>query len=197
MIDVVRADVLGEPYRRQVAEVLTQGFAEDFSYFSRDPDQLATLFEPMLLLERFHVALIDGRPAAVASLTEGAQQCFNPRWSDMRRTLGVFRATVMYWVVKSYFMTTRPDQPRGQAEIGFVASAPVHRGRGAATALLRGLLALPDYHEYVLEDIKDTNAAALGLYRKLGFTVYKSRPVKGAKRAGFSEYVSMKLVQSP
>ena len=66
-----------------------------------------------------------------------------------------------------------------------------------ATALLHHLLALPEYHEYVLEDIKDTNAPAIGLYAKLGFTVYKRRAVRFARRAGFSELVSMKLVQGP
>jgi len=197
LIDVIRGDVLGEPHRRRIAEVLTQGFAEDFAYFSRDPATLADLFEPMLLLDRFHVALIDGQPAAVASLTEGAQQCFDPRWSQMRRTLGFTRSVVVYWVIRSYFMSTPTDARQGKAEIGFVASAPAHRGRGAATALLQHLLRLPDHREYVLEDIKDTNAAALGLYRKLGFTVYKSRPVRAAKKAGFTEYVSMRLVQSP
>jgi ribosomal protein S18 acetylase RimI-like enzyme len=56
-------------------------------------------------------------------------------------------------------------------------------------------LALPEYREYVLEDIKDTNEPALGLYAKLGFTVYKRRKVRFARRAGFTELVSMKLVQ--
>jgi ribosomal protein S18 acetylase RimI-like enzyme len=47
----------------------------------------------------------------------------------------------------------------------------------------------------VLEDIKDTNAPALSLYAKLGFTVYKRRKVRFARRVGFTELVSMKLVQ--
>jgi len=47
----------------------------------------------------------------------------------------------------------------------------------------------------VLEDIKDTNAAALGLYAALGLTVYRRRGVRFARRAGFTELVSMRLVQ--
>ncbi|WP_448003292.1 hypothetical protein [Agromyces bauzanensis] len=63
--------------------------------------------------------------------------------------------------------------------------------------MLRHLLALPEYREYVLEDIKDTNAPALHVYAKLGFTVYQRRKVRVARRVGFTELVSMKLVQDP
>ncbi|GAA4380600.1 hypothetical protein GCM10023088_44150 [Actinomadura verrucosospora] len=57
-------------------------------------------------------------------------------------------------------------------------------------------LALPEYDEFVLRDIKDTNAPALGLYAKLGFTEYRRRPVRFARRAGFTDYVSMRLAQT-
>ncbi|MDQ0075729.1 hypothetical protein [Arthrobacter oryzae] len=70
-IEIKRADEFGEGYRRRIAEVLVRGFAEDFAYFSKDPEQLAAAFEHMILLERFHVALVDGQPAAVGALTEG------------------------------------------------------------------------------------------------------------------------------
>lgn len=62
-----------------------------------------------------------------------------------------------------------------------------------ATALIRRILEEPQFDEFLLREIKDTNEAALGLYRKLGFTEYERRPVKLAKRAGFSDYVSMNL----
>ena len=45
---------------------------------------------------------------------------------------------------------------------------------------------------HVLRDIKDTNEAALSVYRRLGFAEYTRRPARFAKRAGFSAYVSMK-----
>lgn len=56
-------------------------------------------------------------------------------------------------------------------------------------------MALPEYRECVLEDIKDANAPALHVYAKLGFTAYKRRRVRFARRVGFTELVSMKLVQ--
>lgn len=194
-IVVARGDALGEGYRRRIAEVYVRAFADDFRAFSRDPEKLADAFEHMLLLERFHVALVDGEPAGLASLTEGDETLFAPRWAEIRRHLGPVRGRLASEVIRRWFMPPSPDARPGRAEIGFVATEPAFQGRGVATALLRHLLALPDYREYVLEDIKDTNAAALHVYGKLGFTIYKRRPQRFAKRAGFSELVSMRLVQ--
>jgi len=195
MIEVKRGDELGEPYRRGITEVLVRGFAEDFAYFSRDPHVLTDAFEHMLLLDRFYVALVDGEPAAIASVTEGTQECFAPRWDEIRQHLGPVHGTMSYLIVRSQFLGAYDGARDGLAEIGFVTTAPQFQGRGVATALMRHVLALPEYEAYVLRDIKDTNAPALGLYAKLGFGELRRRPVRFAKRAGFSAYISMDLVQ--
>jgi ribosomal protein S18 acetylase RimI-like enzyme len=195
MIEVKRGDELGEPYRRGITEVLVRGFAEDFAYFSDDPRILTDAFEHMILLDRFYVAVVDGEPAAIASVTEGAQECFAPRWDRIRQHLGPVHGTMSYLIVRSQFLGAYDGARDGLAEIGFVTTAPRFQGRGVATALMRHLLALREFEEYVLRDIKDTNAPALGLYTKLGFAESVRRPVRFAKRAGFSAYVSMSLAQ--
>lgn len=190
--EIRRSDELDESGRRRVAEVLVRGFADDFAWFSTDATRLADAFEHMVLPERFYAVLVDGEPAAIASFTVGDQECFAPRAAPMRRHLGRVHGTLTYLVVRSQFLGTPPDARPGLAEIGFVATDPDRRGRGLATALLQHLMAVPGVDELVLRDIKDTNAAALGLYRKLGFTESSRRPVRSAKRAGFSAYVSMR-----
>jgi len=197
MVEVRRGDELGEAYRRRITEVYVRSFAEDFVAFSRDTSKLADAFEHMLLLDRFYIALVDAEPAGLASLTEGEQTLFAPRWPEIRRHLGLARGLLGYVVIRRWFMRPSDGARPGLAEIGFVATEPGYQGRGVATALLRHLLAQPGYREYVLEDIKDTNEPALGLYAKLGFTVYKRRKVRFARRAGFTELLSMKLVQDP
>ena len=192
MIEIKRSDELGERSRRDITRVLVGGFAEDFAYFSKDPEVLADSFAHMLILERFHVALVDGEPAAIASVTEGDQECFEPDRREMQRALGRWHGLFSYLIVRSQFLGAYEGARPGLAEIGFVTTAPQHQGTGVATALMRQLLRLP-YDEFVLREIKDTNAPALGLYRKLGFHESHSRPVKFAKRAGFSAYVSMSL----
>ncbi|MCK8465596.1 GNAT family N-acetyltransferase [Microbacterium sp. KSW4-16] len=191
-ITVERGDTLGEAYRRRITEVLVQGFAEDFEFFSKDPRVLADAFAHMILLDRFFVALVDGEPAAIASVTEGQQECFDPDRREIQRTLGGLRGLVCSFIVRSQFLGAYEGARPGLAEIGFVTTAPQHQGKGVATALMGHLLQLP-YDEFVLRDIKDTNAPALGLYRKFGFTESSSRRVRFAGRAGFSAYVSMSL----
>ncbi|MEW9552483.1 GNAT family N-acetyltransferase [Nonomuraea sp. NPDC050783] len=195
MITIQRADRLGEAHRRAITEVLTRGFAEDFTFFSDDPGKLADAFAHMVIMDRFHVALVDREPAGLASLTTGQEECFAPRWSQLRRHLGAVHGTISHLVVRSQFLGPLPEAREGLAEIGFVATAPAYRSRGVATALLRHLLELPEYDEYVLREVKDNNVPALALYRKLGFTEYRRRPVRFARRAGFSAYVSLRLTQ--
>lgn len=192
MIEITRADELGEGYRRRITEVLVRGFAEDFAFFSKDPQKLADAFEHMILLDRFHVALVDGEPAAVAVVTEGAQECFAPDRRELQRVLGRLHGAIAHRVIRSQFMGADDEAREGLAEIGFVTTAPEYQGKGVATALMRRLLELP-YDEFVLRDIKDTNVPALALYAKLGFTESRRRVVRFAKRAGFSAYVSMGL----
>lgn len=192
MIEIKRADELGENYRRRVAEVLVNGFAEDFAFFSKDAEVLAGAFEHMILLDRFFVALVDGEPAAIASVTQGDEECFEPSRRALQRQLGLWHGLMSYFIVRSQFLGAYEGARPGLVEIGFVTTAPDYQGKGVATALMKHLLQLP-FDEFVLRDIKDTNAPALGLYRKLGFATSESRPVKFAKRAGFSSYVSMSL----
>lgn len=192
---VERGDVLGEDHRRRITEVYVASFADDFVAFSRNPVTLADAFEHMLLLGRFHVALVDRVPAGLASLTEGGQALLAPRWRELRRHLGPVRGALAYTVIRRWFMRTSEGARPGRGEIGFVATAPAFQGRGVATALLRHLTALPGPDELVIEDIKDTNAAALRVYEKCGFTVYRRRRIRFARWAGFTELLSMRLVR--
>lgn len=191
-IEVERGDILGEEYRRRITEVLVQGFAEDFEFFSKNPQLLADAFEHMIILERFFVALVDGEPAAIASVTEGRQECFDPDRREMQRALGKVHGLISYFIVRSQFLGAYDGARPGLSEIGFVTTAPQYQGKGVATALMKHLLQLPS-DEFVLRDIKDTNAPALGLYRKLGFIESSTRRVRFAGRAAFSAYVSMSL----
>ncbi|MFJ2618511.1 GNAT family N-acetyltransferase [Glutamicibacter sp. NPDC087344] len=194
-IEVKRGDELGEDFRRRITEVYVRAFAEDFRSFSRDTGKLSDAFEHMLLLERFYVALVDGEPAGLASLTEADQMIFAPQRQHLFKHLGPIRGRIAAWVIRTWFMRPSPAASQGCAEIGFVATEPAFQGRGVGTALLSALLQLPEYNEYTLEDIKDTNTSALALYAKFGFTVYSRRKIRFSQRAGFSELVSMKLVQ--
>lgn len=191
-LQIKRGDELGEDYRHGIADVLVRGFAEDFAFFSKDPAALADAFAHMLILERFYIALVDGVPAAVAVVTNGAQECFEPDKRELQRVLGRIHGAIGYRIIRSQFMGAYDDAREDLTEIGFVTTTPAQQGKGVATALMRRIMEIPS-ESFVLRDIKDTNVSALGLYAKLGFTEIRRRRVRFAKRAGFSSYISMGL----
>jgi ribosomal protein S18 acetylase RimI-like enzyme len=195
MIEIVPARELGEGCRRPITEVFVDAFGRDFTYFSKDPCTLADAFEHMLVLDVFHVALLDGEPAGLAACTDGRQQSAVPQGRHLRRHLGLVKGTIGAVALKREFSSGVPDLADGAASIEFVGTASRFQGKGVATALITHLLALPQYREYVLETVSDINTPALNLYRKLGFVEYKRVPVKHTKRTGISYYVSLKLTQ--
>ncbi|WP_197522250.1 GNAT family N-acetyltransferase [Occultella aeris] len=67
--------------------------------------------------------------------------------AGVRRHLGPVRGLLAYVVIRRWSMRAFDGARPGLAEIGLVATEPGHQGRGVATALLRHLLALPEYRE--------------------------------------------------
>jgi ribosomal protein S18 acetylase RimI-like enzyme len=195
LIEIIPARELGEGYRRRIVEVFVDAFGPDFAYFSRDPRVLADAFEHMLVLDVFHVAMLDGEPAGIAACTDGRQQSAVPQGRHLRRHLGLVKGTIGAVALQREFAGGVPGIGDRAASIEFVGTASRFQGKGVATALIRHLLALPHYREYVLETVSDVNTPALNLYRKLGFEEYKRVPVRHTKLSGISYYVSLKLTQ--
>ncbi|MDA0566176.1 GNAT family N-acetyltransferase [Streptomonospora sp. S1-112] len=191
-VTVVPAAELGEGHRRAITEVFVGGFAADFAGLSSDPRRLVDAFEHMLVLDVFHVGLVDGRPAGIAACTDGVRPSVRHRGAQLRRHLGLVRGTIGDLVLRSEFGGSVAGAREGTASIEFVATAPAYQGRGVATAILRHLLELPGYTEFVLEDVADTNTAALALYAKLGFTEYRRRKVSHTRWSGINAYVSLR-----
>ncbi|MHA6622141.1 GNAT family N-acetyltransferase [Pseudonocardia sp. DLS-67] len=192
MIEIIPAR---ESDRRAVTEVFVDAFGPDFAYFSDDPRTLADAFEHMLVLDVFHVALLDGEPAGIAALTDGRRPSAVPVGKHLRRHLGLVKGTIGAVALPREFSGGVPGLAEGAASIEFVGTASRFQGKGVATALLTHLLAMPQHREYVLEAVSDINAPALNLYRKLGFVEYKRVPVKHTRLSGISYYVSLRLMQ--
>ncbi len=189
MIEIRRGDELGESSRRRITEVLVRGFAEDFAYFSKDPRVLTDAFAHMLVLERFYVAVVDGEPAAVASVTEGEQECFAPRGAPSGTR----------WVVSTARSATGSSGASSSAQTTVRGTAS---RRSGSSRRRRSTRAGGGHRAHASPDgaaVRRARAArhqghqrpALGLYRKLGFTETGRRPVRFARRAGFSAYVTM------
>ncbi|QVQ50465.1 GNAT family N-acetyltransferase [Spiractinospora alimapuensis] len=195
MIDVVPASELGESHRRRITEVFTSGFGADFRSLSKDPQTLTDAFEHMLVLDLFYAGLVDGVPAGIAACTDGVQKSTRHDGRELRRHLGFVKGTIADFVFRSEFGGGVPDITPGAASIEFVATAPEYQGRGVARAILTHLLELPDYREYVIDGVADTNVAALRLYEKLGFTEFRRHKVRHTRVTGINHYLALRLVQ--
>ena len=192
MIEIIPAR---ESDRRAVTEVFVDAFGPDFAYFSDDPRTLADAFEHMLVLDVFHLALLDGEPAGIAACTDGRRPSAVPRGKHLRRHLGLVKGTIGAVALGREFSGGVPGATDGTASIEFVGTATRFQGRGVASALLTHLLARPGYREFVLEAVSDINTPALKLYEKLGFTEYKRVRVRHTRLSGINHYISLKLVR--
>lgn len=195
MIEVKRADDLGESHRRAIARIFVDGFGPDLSFFAKDPDKLTDALAHMLVLDVFYVGLVDGEPAGIVACTDGRQRAVRHDARELRRHLGVVKGTIAHISFSREFEQPLSYARERMASLEFVATGLKFRGQGVASAIIRHLLDLPQYDEYVLDTIADINAPALHLYAKLGFTEFKRTRVHHAKITGIGAYVGMRLVQ--
>jgi len=186
---------LGAVAREKISELFVDGFYDDLKMFSKDRARLARAFAHMFLLRYFYVALVDGEIAGVAACLGAEDYCVKFDQKELVRHLGLFRGLFAGFAFKylghspKYPPEAATDERTGSIE--FVATGSLRRKKGVAAAILGHLHSLPEYAEHVLE-VKDTNAAAVALYEKLGYREVFRRKFRWSKRADFDYFVYMK-----
>ncbi|MGG6313874.1 GNAT family N-acetyltransferase [Paenibacillus macerans] len=182
---------LEEAGLRQAAEVFVDGFYDSLRFFAADRGKLARALEHALVREQFAVALTEGRVVGIFAFSTGQKRAFRFDKQVLRKELGWLRGGVFYILVRQELEKPLELKER-QCYFESVATAEEARGRGIATKLHDHLLLMLDYDEYILE-VVDTNSAAIRLYEKLGYTVFKRKPQRWfRKQAGFNARLYMK-----
>jgi len=182
------------PYnpRPQMAEIFAEGFYDDgLKYFSKDKIKLAKAFEHIFMLENFYVTEANGEILAIVGCVDKKPPPVKLDKKILVQQLGFFRGRLAFWGV-SKFILNKPypfDQPITAASIEFVATAPAHRGKGAAFGLIGHVMNDMSFDQYVLEVVSH-NAAAMRLYEKLGFVEFMRVPEP--KRSGIEFFVYMR-----
>jgi ribosomal-protein-alanine N-acetyltransferase len=123
----------------------------------------------------------DATPADAPRLAELERECFPDPWSEagleevLRHATGISVVAEGEGIVQGYVLARAVAD---QAEILNVAVAPAWRRRGAAKAMLRHVLAALEERGVteVFLEVRQSNVAALSLYRDLGFRVAGMRP---------------------
>jgi len=186
---------LGTGAREKISEIFADGFYGDLKMFCADRARLARACAHMFALEHFYAAVIDGEIAGVIACLDAKGYCVRYDWRELVRHLGLLRGLFAAFGFK-YFSQDPKYPPEagagaGTASVEFVVTGARHRKMGAAKAILEHLHALPQYGSYVLE-VKDTNVAAVELYRKMGYEEVYRKKFRWAKRADFEYFVYMR-----
>ena len=192
----VRADALPFDPRPQMGMIFADGFYQWLKVFSKDKERLAGAFAHIFDLSCFYLAMQDGEIAALAACTGGKPPPIRLDKKILRRTLGLLRGSLAFVMLNKHLVNhTYPFALSPQTgSIEFVATAPAHRGKGAAHALIEQMMHILPYDEYILE-VADNNSSAIRLYEKLGFAAFKRTPAP--KGSGMTHFVYMKRDRPP
>jgi ribosomal protein S18 acetylase RimI-like enzyme len=190
MIEIKKANELGESSRKQISEIFVEGFGDLHSFFSKDRRKLAIAFEHMFVLDVFYVALVDGEIAGITACTDGKIMPINHSKKELKNHLGFLKGTFAYSVFKREFQKPPIEVGGKKAWIEFVATSAKYRGKGVATAIMNHIFTLSQYNEYILV-VADNNTNALKMYEKLGYKEFKRIKHKYSKYSGIDHMIYM------
>lgn len=194
MYTVAKASKLQFDPRSQIANLFADGFMQWLAYFSKDRETIAKAFAHMFVLEQFYVAVDGNRIAGMIGCTDGYTPSINLDKKELKRYFGFIKGTFGGFFLKKEFEGGIENPSPDKGSIEFVGTASEYRGQGIATSIFNYILENTPYMEYVIDEVADTNIAAMNLYQKWGFTEYKRKPVpqNRAKKIGINNLISLK-----
>lgn len=186
-----RLSELDERYLDQAVLVFVEGFYEPLRYFSDDKTLLVEALKHSFVKERFFAAVDGGRVLGILAYSDNRGRAHRLNRSALISAFGPVKGRLAYFMMGREFHKPLELKDDNQVYIESVATAPEARGKGIATALMNDLFARLPFGAYILE-VADTNTAAVRLYRKLGFTVFRRKKQRWLrKRVGFNERLYM------
>jgi ribosomal protein S18 acetylase RimI-like enzyme len=194
MFTVMKASDAPFNPRQQIAELFANGFMQWLTFFSKDKDVIAQAFAHMFILEQFYVAIDGDKVAGTMGCSDGYASSVRLDKRELRKHLGFIKGTFASMFLKSWEGGVE-NPMTGKGSIEFVGTSADYRRRGVSTMIFEYILENAPYTEYVISEVADTNTSAMNLYRKWGFTEYKSKPVpkNSVKKIGINRFVSLEL----
>ncbi|WP_130860534.1 GNAT family N-acetyltransferase [Gracilibacillus phocaeensis] len=194
---VVKADQVDMDVRMQMSIIFAEGFSQWLGYFSKDQHKIAQAFAHMFILEQFYLVIANDKVAGMTACTDGKTLSVRLNKKELRKHLGFFKGSMAGLFLKKEFETLDESFPDNTGSIEFVGTASEFRGQGAASQMIQYILENTSYHDYVIEEVADTNVPAMKLYKKLGFEEYKRKPFsdKMAKKNGINNLLSLRYMK--
>lgn len=197
-METYQANKLPFDCRDQIAAIFADGFTQWRGYFSRDQQVIAGAFAHAFQLDYFFVAVVDGQVVGIVACTDCQYLSLQFNKSALIKRFGWLKGSIAAHVFPQEFARPFKNPPPDTGSIEFVGVATRARNSGVASRLLTAVIERTPYTNYRIEEVADTNVAALALYRKLGFVEMSRRPIaaKQAQKIGINAFVSFQLPKS-
>ena len=191
---IMRADQVDIDARTEMAKIFAEGFTQWLGFFSKDKETIAKAFAHMFVLDQYYVAIADGKVAGMSACTNGEKLAVRLNKKELRKHLGLYKGTLAGKFLKKEFEAPYVDFPPNTGSIEFVGTANEFRGQGVASQIIEYIIENTPYDNYLIEEVADTNIPAMTLYEKLGFKVYKRKPISksASKKSGINYLLSLK-----
>lgn len=162
-----------ETQRSEVTKIFIEAYYQNLLVLSRDTRTLEKIFEPFFLLKHFYGAFIDGTLVGIYALSTQHERSIKVRREDLVQQLGLLKGPLFNSILRKEFETSVNLQEEG-VYIEAVATKKSQRGKGVATAMMQHAI---QNNRYLELEVVDTNTGAIKLYEKLGFRLFRTKPV--------------------
>jgi ribosomal protein S18 acetylase RimI-like enzyme len=170
-MEIKRAAEFGDNIREKLGELYVNAFYDNvFKYFSRNKTKLAKTFACGFLLEYFYVAIMDNEIVGMAACMGKDEVCIKLNLKTIIKYMGLFKGLILNYWLKQFLKGFPKLKEEKTALIECLSIDTKHLRKGIASTLVKTLITLTEYNNYILEVI-GTNEKAIKLYNKLGFKV--------------------------
>ncbi len=160
--------------QREITEIVADAYWDQISLLCDDRDKMIAAMMGAYRTECFYIAYSGDAAVGVAACCPPGRRAAKVNEEQMRRVLGDELGQAAAEIMINEFEQPHDFGP-DSGYIEFVATAKSAQGKGVATAITKRIMEDAPYRRLVLE-VADTNAAAIGLYEKLGFSEFRRIP---------------------
>ncbi|MBP2622628.1 GNAT family N-acetyltransferase [Streptococcus oricebi] len=183
-----------EADRRALVSCLLEAFESDFAPFIKQfgRDFVIQFLEKVLVLDRFYIAEVDGELAGTLALTSASHRAVSIDKKELKKSFGRLKTFLLSMTFKEFEEALPFPATTGFFE--FVAVKKSFRRQGLASQMMRQVMELAPYKDYVL-DVKDSNVSAISCYQKLGFKEFARKPKsRFTRQKDFKELILMEYL---
>ena len=182
-MEIVKMSAVDETYRQQVVAIFVEGFYREMKSLSKDKEKLMNAFEHSFVSDAYLLAVENEQVLGILACSTDKKRALKFDKQVLKKYFGWIKGSVGYKMLAQSF-----EKPLTYGQnaiyIESVATAPLARGKGVATALFSYVFNHMNADRLVLE-VVDYNEGARRLYERLGFVEFERKYMKYPKLVGY------------